>query len=63
MTKAVSYTHKGVEFQWCGGLNIYKPGELFPIRLQLNNNSPSWRLKRNAWLSVKQFKYILKNNI
>lgn len=52
------YTHKGIEFEWAGGLNIYLPNSFKPLKLQLNNGSPSWRLNRKIWLSVKQFKKI-----
>jgi hypothetical protein len=40
------YTHRGIEFEWAGGLNIYLPNSFKPLKLQLNNGSPSWRLNR-----------------
>ena len=55
-----TYTHKGISFQWDGGLTIFLDKQFKPLRLQLNNGSPSWRLNRNTWLSVKQLKGIIK---
>jgi len=55
-----NYTHKGIDFQWAGGLNIYRKQDLLPMKLQLNNGSPSFRLNRNTWLSVKQLKSLIK---
>ena len=55
------YTHKNVEFCWWGGLNVSLKDELRFLKLTLNNGSPSWRLNRNTWLSVKQLKNILES--
>lgn len=55
------YTHKNIQFIWGGGLNVFLPKSLIPLKLRLNNNSPSWRLDRLTWLSVKQLKKIIKN--
>ena len=55
-----SYTHKNVKFEYGGGLNVFLPNKFLPLKLQLNNYSPSWRLNRNTWLSVKQLKEIIK---
>ena len=60
--QTVNYTHKGIEFQWGGKLNVYLNNSFIPLKLQLNNGSPSWRLNRNTWLSVNQLKGILKSN-
>lgn len=54
-----NYTHRGLEFEWWGGLNISKPNKIMPLKLVFNNGSLSWRLNRNTWLSVKQLKNII----
>lgn len=53
------YTHRGIDFEWQGGLFVYRVGMFTPLPLKLNNGSPSWRLARNIWLSVKQLKIII----
>jgi len=53
------YTHRGIDFEWQGGLFVYRVGIFTPLPLKLNNGSPSWRLARNIWLSVKQLKIII----
>lgn len=58
MTKL--YTHNGCDFQWIGGLNVCLPNKFVPLKLKLNNGSPSWRLNRKVWLSVKQLKVLIK---
>ena len=50
------YTHRGIKFEWQGGLFIYLEGRFTPLPLKLNNGSPGWRLNRKVWLSVKQLK-------
>lgn len=54
-----SYTHKNIKFQWGGGLNVYVNNDFIPLKLKLNNNSPSWRLSRNVWLSIRQLKTLI----
>ena len=54
-----TYTHKGVEFQWHGRLNIFRKQDLMPMKMQLNNGVISWRLNRTTWLSIKQLKNII----
>jgi hypothetical protein len=54
-----NYTHKNIPFEWWGGLTISLPDSFMPLKLTLNNNSPSWRLNRRTWLSVKQLKSII----
>ena len=46
----INYTHKGINFQCGCGLNIYLGNNLLPLKIQLNNNSPSWSLDRKNWL-------------
>lgn len=58
--KRIIYTHKEIKFEWIGGLAIYFPNKLLPIKMQINNGILSWRLTRNVWLSVNQFKKIIK---
>lgn len=56
------YTHKGIGFEWGGGLTVFLKGELMPLKLTLNNYSPGWRLSRYVWLSVRQLKKIIINH-
>ena len=57
-----NYTHKGVEFWWGGGLNLFLKNEIMPLKPQLNNGSLSWRLNRRTWISVNQLKKIKNAN-
>lgn len=54
------YTHKGVDFQYINGLNIYLGNSIYPLKMQLNNGVLSWRLNRKIWMSINQLKNILK---
>ena len=60
--QTITYAHKGICFEWVKGLDLYLPNKLYPLKMQLNNGVLSWRLNRNTWLSINQFKNILKSD-
>jgi hypothetical protein len=57
-----TYTHKEIEFEHLGGLDVRLPNMFVYLKRQINNGSLSWRLNRTTWLSVKQLKEIIKKN-
>ena len=54
-----TYTHKNIEFDWVGGLNIRLQNNFVYLKKQINNGVLSWRLNRTTWLSINQLKKII----
>lgn len=52
------YTHKGVEFSYGGGLNIYVEGSFLPLPVKQCNGVLYWQFPGKVRMSINQFKKI-----
>ena len=50
------YTYKNVQFQWGGGLNMYLPDSIFPLKVRQCNGVIYWQVSKNTRLSINQFR-------
>jgi hypothetical protein len=58
----IVYTHKNVQFEWIGGLNVRLPTDFLPLDKKYCNGQLYWQISKNVRLSINQLKKIINEN-